>query len=434
MEVPALADTYLTTRGGVNAEYGNARQMLAFYDSRGDNKGSIYIKFEFNGVIPRGSTINSAKVQLHQSQGSGLAIVTLTAHVITNNWNSDVTLNTKPTIGEAVAAVSTDNMQVNRNWLITDTFKEWLSGARPNYGLYITNDRAENQSYQRSFDTLENRINQPVLVVDYTPPAAQNQGGAGNPVNVQNPVGSINIKPIATIGPIVLNIPQGDLTISEIKSENITETSAKISWKTNRNSTSWVIFGIATQGDLFNVLSGQSDSVKDHGVNLSNLYPNRKYSYKVFSKDANGKQTFGPISYFTTAQSGQIVAEENPAPSSSPVSSDSNPISDLQEKIENKVAEAAINKSLNNSSSSANEAPGSGSATPQQTDLKGAGFVNLVSGMVGLNKLAGILLIVLGLMSLVGVLIVYILSKKVHHHVRMRVGKNYAKKFKNKKK
>lgn len=417
MEVPAIADTYLTSRGGVNAQYGNADQMIAAYDLQNDNKGSIYVKFEFDGVIPRGSTINSAKVRLHQSQGSGLNLVTLTAHVITSNWNSNVTWNTKPTIGSAIAAVSTDNMQANRNWLITDTFKEWLSGARPNYGIYITSDRVLNQSFQRSFDTLEHRINQPVLVVDYTPPAAQNSGAGNVPINVQNPAGGINIKPIATIGPVVINIPQGNLSVSGVKSENITETTAKISWKTNNNSTSWVVFGIATDGDLFNVLSGQNDSVKDHIVSLSNLYPGRKYSYKVFSKDANNKVTFGPISYLTTAQKGEIVPEASPAPSS-----DSNPISSLQEKIENKVAEAVINKSLD-SSNSAKGTPGIGSTAPEQTQLQSSGFVSLFAGMVGINKLAGILLIILGLMSLIGLALLYFIGKKAHHHIKKRLKK-----------
>lgn len=427
-----------------NQRYNNERDLLVFFDRQTNAITYPLIKFSLD-QIPAGSQVHRVNLILYQKSAEGESPLKLGFVSQGGDWNSNVTFNTKPPSGGFFTMSIDDDRSVGfKTWNLSSHVRQWVERTAPNYGLKLLKSEGINdQSYKRVFASSEdpNPNLRPKLTVEYDLPspeqaaaaAGQNQGGgaANVPVNAINPAGNINIKPIATIGPIIGNIPQFNVSVSEVKSENITDKSAKISWKTNNNSTSWVFFGIATNGDLFNVMSGQSDSVKNHSVSLSNLYPDRKYSYKVFSKDANGKQAFGPINYFTTTQSGQAAVAESPVPSASPTPSpDSNLISDLQENIENKVVEAEINKSLSSGGNIASEIPGSGSAVPEQTEFKSSGVVSLFAGMVGVNKLAGFLLIVLGLMSIVGLMLLYFIGKKAHHHIRKHFDKNYAKRFK----
>jgi hypothetical protein len=111
----------------------------------------------------------------------------------------------------------------------------------------------------------------------------------------------------------------------------------------------------------------------------------------------------------------------------------SDPISKAREKIENKVAEYTIEKSLTEDNP-ANNLPASGSAELSESNLIPSGAVSKVAGFVGLSKLAGFLLIILGLMGLVGCLILYKLTKKAHHHIRKHFDSDYAKKVSKKKK
>ncbi len=404
--------------------------MIVSYDQQSNAKSSLYLKFDFGGVFQEGTVINSAFVDLYQSGSSGANAIPLTLHQITSDWSSDITWNTKPQIGEPYATVNTDNGKQTRSWDITPLMRNWYSRASRNYGIYITADGPQAVSFSRSFDSLDtNSVFQPVLRVDYTPPQQQNQPAAGGfALPSLKPIGNAPI----VGGGIDLNI----LLISGVVAENVSQTGATVKWQTSHNATSWVFYGDAGDGsDRFDKQTGRDDSSANHTINLANLEPGKKYSYKVFSKDANNKQSYGPIKYFSTLTDGEgggamgnagIVAESEDQAAS-------DPISKVQEKIENKVAEYTIEKSLTEDNP-ANNLPASGSAELSESNLIPSGAVSKVAGFVGLSKLAGFLLIILGLMCLVGCLILYKLTKKAHHHIRKHFDSDYAKKVSKKKK
>lgn len=416
--------------------------MLVFYDSQTGNKGGIYVKFDFGGVFPEGTVVNSAVIDLYQSAASGATPILLTAHLITSDWNSNVTWNTKPTIGQALGAESTNNTKAIRSWDITQTMRKWFDRSLRNYGIYITYDGPLGQSFSRTFDTLDTHsVFQPVLRVDYTPPQQNNAGGRANQPAVGG-FGQPNFNPVINVDPI-WDVDLNIFLISNIKSENVTQTGATIKWTTNKNSTSWVFYGTAQDGsDRFDKQTGKDDATGNHTINLANLEPGIKYSYKVFSKDATGKQAFGSIKYFTTlavgAEEDQAMGAAGNVPeeeslNENPVEENQNLISGVKDKIENKVAEYTIEKSLSEDNP-ANNLPASGSAEVSETNLNPTGAVSKFAGFVGLSQLAGILLIILALMTLTGAFILYKLTRKAHHHIRKHFDPDFAKTQSKKKK
>jgi chitodextrinase len=88
-------------------------------------------------------------------------------------------------------------------------------------------------------------------------------------------------------------------SITNVKTTNITGTSAVITWTTNEAADSQIDYGI----DYGNEYSTPIDSnfTLSHSVVLSGLNPGTVYRYRVKSKDGGGNLTVDPINYgFTT--------------------------------------------------------------------------------------------------------------------------------------
>lgn len=98
-------------------------------------------------------------------------------------------------------------------------------------------------------------------------------------------------------------------SVSDIKSS-----SSKISWTTNRSSTSIVRYG-KSRSD-FSASSGQMDSVTNHAVNLLGLDPSAVYYFEVQSLDEN--RDYSPSEAYSATYSFQTLA----APTISDVSVD----------------------------------------------------------------------------------------------------------------
>lgn len=98
----------------------------------------------------------------------------------------------------------------------------------------------------------------------------------------------------------------------EIKS--LTDTSATISWETNKESSSKVSYEIdnyLVNGDNIGIVENTDDSVRIHSVNLTNLTPDTHYYYKVES--SLGEDTITFISSFYTNEKmyqTELVVEE----------------------------------------------------------------------------------------------------------------------------
>ena len=73
---------------------------------------------------------------------------------------------------------------------------------------------------------------------------------------------------------------------------------ADITWDTDENSDSWVIFG-TSQYSLTST-AGQADSTRSHRVTVTGLLSNTTYFYKVMSRDATGNSSESAVSSFRT--------------------------------------------------------------------------------------------------------------------------------------
>lgn len=101
--------------------------------------------------------------------------------------------------------------------------------------------------------------------------------------------------------------------ISDVRAEEVTSTSAVITWITDEASDSQAVYGkTQPENELSELVS---DRVTAHRVELANLVPGQQYSFHVRSKDAAGNLTVSETSLFTTQvpafkESGGIVVIE----------------------------------------------------------------------------------------------------------------------------
>ncbi len=401
LQTTSVIDTYIN-QSVPDASYSNSNSL--WVSNNAINKQErILLKFDISS-IPANSTINSSKVELWQEGGDGASPAQIDIARITSNWDGGVTWNTKPAIAVPDSLIFGDKGLGKRMWHMDEIVESWVGGST-NYGVEILySDNAPRVMMNRSYTGTANDVaRRPALYVDYTPPAL-------DPIIL----GNLDFNPvIPNINPG--NLPQADLKITEIKVENLSSTGTTIKWKTNKNASTWIFYGNATDGsDRFDLQSGKDELAANHQINLANLTPGVKYSFKVMSKTADNKQKFGEISYFTTNASLASVA---PSPSAKP-SSSSNPLTGIQDKIENKVADYAISESLDEENV-ASVASDSGSVMNDiALESKTKNPLILIAGQMGINKLAGILLIILAFMCLIGAFILYKISWKVHHHIR----------------
>jgi len=84
---------------------------------------------------------------------------------------------------------------------------------------------------------------------------------------------------------------------ASVSEQNITATTAQITWVTTASTTSWVEYG--TDAGIYTMSSGDNDFNTLHVVKLANLVPGTKYYYRVKGKDENGIEVFSPESSFT---------------------------------------------------------------------------------------------------------------------------------------
>lgn len=86
--------------------------------------------------------------------------------------------------------------------------------------------------------------------------------------------------------------------ISEVSMSSISQSSAVITWQTNKASDSRVEYGTTPQYGLISPLS--PELVTNHSVTLGNLQPNTTYHFNVKSKDANGNMAESEDKTFIT--------------------------------------------------------------------------------------------------------------------------------------
>lgn len=397
-------DTYVYS-GAVNATNGNSQDMVSFWDQLNGNQGLVLMKFPMD-QIPANAVINSATLTLYQNDSSGIDHIWLVAMKVTSDWNNNVTWATKPGWEPGFSDTSVDLSLSYKTWDLKKMVQGWMDGSIHNYGIYLMPPGLGNNVYNRSFSTSrDHQLNRrPTLTVDYSIPAA---GGI-----------NFRITPIVLhISPIIAQAGNGAgdaaLTVSDVVSEVNSSSQATISWKTNKNSSSYVYYGNSQDGvNRFDKQAGQNDSVISHQVKISNLLPNNKYSFKAASVDATAQTTYSPISFFQTASNQPIAALITPTPEES-----GNLVSSVQNGVENKVAEYVIQQSTPSSQTK------SSSGDTDSKNLSTGNPLVMIAAWTGTNRMAGIIMIILGILSLIGAYIVFETGRRVHRQVKRRLKK-----------
>jgi hypothetical protein len=149
----------------------------------------------------------------------------------------------------------------------------------------------------------------PIAIVTLTIAAGAAPGTLASPIGniaASTPNG-ITVATNGTNGSVTVN-GTSDTTppnISNIKSSNISQSSATISWATNEPADSQVEYGTTPSfGSLTQVDSNLATS---HNVGLSGLTPNKMYYYRVRSRDAAGNLAVSSGRTFATASSIDIT-------------------------------------------------------------------------------------------------------------------------------
>lgn len=86
--------------------------------------------------------------------------------------------------------------------------------------------------------------------------------------------------------------------IQQLPVSDITETSAVISWLTDRPTFSKVIYGLTTSNEYFSITDNRLSST--HSFELKWLQPDTLYRYKVYSQDAHGNEATSSENIFRT--------------------------------------------------------------------------------------------------------------------------------------
>lgn len=229
------------------------------------------IQFDLSS-IPSGSTINSAILGLYLYTSFGLEpnlSIELSIHKITQEWQEDtVTFSNQPTFeSNPLTSIFVGSPPSWVFWNVTSQVQAWVSGE-VNYGLLIkgvTNSNSGKTFYSSDYSDPSLR---PKLTIDYTPS-----------------------------GPLPDTTPP---SISEVSVSEISQRGATISWKTNEESDSEVIYdGNFRKDGAF---------VTFHSLPISGLSPKTRYSFLVKSRDRAGNQSTSSLFSFMTL-------EEEPGPS-----------------------------------------------------------------------------------------------------------------------
>lgn len=138
---------------------------------------------------------------------------------------------------------------------------------------------------------------------------------------LKNTAHTIQVKEIYEINPneVVASLPRtitvqnGEndkvaSAISAVEIDTVQDTYASISWETDDNTTSQILYKKVNEPTQ--TASTNSILTDEHSVSLTNLEPNTQYTYQIKSTDASGNTTLSDPESFTTAgESSSTVGE-----------------------------------------------------------------------------------------------------------------------------
>jgi hypothetical protein len=276
---PSLADS----------TYGSVDMLEVGYDFSNTPPWGIFsiLKFDIK-MLPENAIIEKARFRFYMLQPIEYSEKTPEYKITRakSDWEENtVKWSNKPEMDTASSTATFDNTIGYKEWDVTNLVKSWIDGTYPNYGFYVA--PVLRTDWNSRFYSREGN-SKPQLAIDYTTPEEN--------IIIIPDVPQIDIPlPLPDTPPLIIPdvFPP---TISNIKISNAGVTKAKVTWTTDEESTSYVVYGDTAE---YTNHSGQADSVKTHEVIIENLIPLKTYHYSVQSKDKKGNQAKTADAKFT---------------------------------------------------------------------------------------------------------------------------------------
>jgi hypothetical protein len=233
---------------------------------------SFLIKFDLS-AIPANATIENASLSLYQIDSATGETVVISAYKVTSSWTElSVSGSNMPTfdtgVGYGALSVNTDPGQKTFSQNFSDLTQNWLENSSSNFGLYF--EATNSVDYNHEFGSRDSS-NKPSLSLTYSIP------------------------------------DDDDPTISNVEVADVTKTSAKVSWNTNEEASSFVEYGT---DDSLGMVAGSEGKNTIHQIELTSLTPATVYHFKVYSEDESENRGESGIQMFTTLPDGEDEEEE----------------------------------------------------------------------------------------------------------------------------
>ncbi len=170
VQIPAQRDAFITS-AQPDANHGFADTLRLGYDASAYQAVRLLVKFSLSTIsVP--ATINSAQLVILQAGviPPGDTGMNYGAQYLKSSWDEGlITWNTTNVLGSATQPLGgVDGVTGWKTFDVTQSVRDWLSGAATNYGLLITGDEDPTHNRSRIFYSRQRPGYAPYLVVDYT--------------------------------------------------------------------------------------------------------------------------------------------------------------------------------------------------------------------------------------------------------------------------
>lgn len=196
------------------------------------------------------------------------------------------TLDTVPPVISNLAAILTGEKGVTIGWQTDE-----LATSQLLWG--VTNSLGQHTNQTNVYT-----IQHAVTITDLEPSSTYYY----QVVSVDKAGNTTTSSPVESVQTAALTVIEKDTTpavFSNINVSEITGTTAKVTWLTNKSTDSFVNFG--TTSTTLDTTLGQTESVTTHAVTLQNLEANTTYYFTVTGRDTDGNLGTSTVTDFKTS-------------------------------------------------------------------------------------------------------------------------------------